>query len=70
MHNLNITVGNINVIHLIINIQIMLLLTYNKYVFSVADFDSSKIKCVGLLKTGWTALKSADIFFNNLDISY
>lgn len=39
----------------------MLLLTYDKYVFRVDDFDGIKIEHVGFLKTAWTALKIADI---------
>ena len=38
-----------------------MLLTYDKYVFRVDDFDDIKIEHVGLLKSAWIALKTADI---------
>lgn len=52
----------LNVIHLIINMYpTNVVITYDKYVLRVGDFDGIKIENVGLLKTAWTALKPADI---------
>lgn len=41
-----------------------MLLTYDKYVFRVGDFDGIKTEHVGLLKPAWTALKMLILMFS------
>lgn len=62
MYNLNITTGNINVIHLIINIYpTNVVIKVWQICIQSGDFDGIKMEHVGLLKTAWTALETADI---------